>query len=405
VKEIVMSDVLPTYPMARVSPWDPPPGLAAIQDGERVVRVRLWDGSAPWLVTGYEEVRAILADPRASADTDREGYPHVSAGTAARKHAAKTFINMDNPRHDQIRRLLTPFFTVKRIEAMRPRIAQIVGELIDQMLAGPAPADFVEVLALPIPSMVICELLGVPYSERERFNALSKTMISRLTTPEQSVAAQQQILDFMGRLIDEKDASPGDDMISRLVVDHLRAGDLTRQELIVLGRLLLVAGHETTSNMIALGTMALLLRPALLAEVRDSPDPALVANAVDELLRWLTILHVGRRRVALDDIELAGKHIARGEGIIVSLDMANRDAAAFPDPGTLDIHRRARHHVAFSYGIHQCLGQPLARVELQVIYPMLFRRIPTLALAADPATLRFKHDNVVYGVHELPVTW
>jgi cytochrome P450 len=253
--------------------------------------------------------------------------------------------------------------------------------------------------------VVICELLGVPYSERRWFNELSATMISSASSPEQSVSAIERMLAFMGSLVDEKAAAPGEDMISRLVVEQMLTGLMSRHELVNLTQLLLVAGHETTSNMIVLGTLALLEHPDILAEVRSSDDPQLIANTVEELLRWLTILHIGRRRVALEDLELAGQQIRAGEGIIVSHDAADRDPTAFEEPDELNIHRRARHHLAFGYGIHQCLGQPLARVELQVVYSTLYRRVPTLALAVDVRELRFKDANIVYGVHELPVTW
>lgn len=169
--------------------------------------------------------------------------------------------------------------------------------------------------------------------------------------------------------------------------------------------LLLLAGHETTANMIALGTYALLTHPDQLALVRTSDDPQLIVRTVEELLRYLTIVRSGRRRVALDDIEIAGEVIHAGEGIILLDDLANRDPAVFPDPDRLDVHRDARSHVAFGLGVHQCLGQPHARVEFQVVYGTLYRRIPTLALAADPAQIPFKHDSFIYGVYELPVTW
>jgi hypothetical protein len=395
----------PVYPMPRDNPFDPPPQLRRIQEGPRVRQVRLWDGSTPWVVTGFEEVRAALSDPRISVDTDLEGYPHVSAGTRMRKAASKTFINMDNPRHDAIRRVLTPFFTIKRVEAMRPRIQQIVDELIDDLVAMTKPVDLVQAFGLAVPSVVICELLGVPYSERQWFNELSATMISGASSPAQSMSAIERMLAFMGSLVDEKAAAPGEDMISRLVVEQMLTGSMSRHELVNLSQLLLVAGHETTSNMIVLGTLALLEHPDVLAEVRSSDDPQLIANTVEELLRWLTILHIGRRRVAIEDLELAGQQIRAGEGVIVSHDAADRDPTAFEEPDELDIHRRARHHLAFGYGIHQCLGQPLARVELQVVYSTLYRRIPTLALAVDASELRFKDANIVYGVHELPVTW
>ncbi len=172
-----------------------------------------------------------------------------------------------------------------------------------------------------------------------------------------------------------------------------------------MGMLLLTAGHETTANMIALGTLALLQNPDQLDRLRESEDPKVVASAVEELLRHLTIVHSGRRRVALADIEVGGVTIRTGEGVVLSNDAANRDPDAFPVPDLLDIGRNPRHHVAFGFGVHQCLGQPLARVELQVVYSTLYRRIPTLKLAVDPDEIPFKHDGNVYGVYELPVTW
>jgi cytochrome P450 len=397
---------LAPYPMRRWHHFHPPAELAAIQAGERVVRVTLWDGSHPWLITGYDECRSILSDPRVSTDTDLPSYPHPSAGSAAWHHAIKkTFINMDNPEHDKYRRLFTEDFLIKKVEAKRQVVQGIVDGLIDDMLAGPKPVDLVEVLALPVPSMVICDLLGVPYETRDFFHKYASTAISRTSTPAETVQATLEMIDFIGELIDQKNASPGDDMMSRLVLSQYRTGLLTRDQMAAMFRQMLVAGHETTANMIALGTLALMENPDVLAEFRASDDQALIANTVDELLRWLTILHGGRRRVALEDIEIAGKTIAAGEGIVVAHDIANRDPAAFPEPDTLDIHRRAQHHLAFGYGIHQCLGQPLARVELQVVYSTLFRRIPTMALAAPVRTLRFKDENIAYGVYELPVTW
>ena len=172
-----------------------------------------------------------------------------------------------------------------------------------------------------------------------------------------------------------------------------------------MGVLMLIAGHETTANMIALGTLALLQNPDQLALLRNGGDPKLVAGAVEELLRYLNITHNGRRRVALADIEIAGEVIRAGEGLIMANDIANRDPAVFPDPDRLDIQRDARRHVAFGFGVHQCLGQPLARMELQVVYSTLYRRIPTLRLATSVDQIPFKHDGAVYGVYELPVTF
>jgi cytochrome P450 len=400
-----MPETAPAFPMTRGCPFDPPPELGRLQDEEPVSRVGLWDGSTPWLITRYDDVRAILTDPRVSVNSDLAGYPHGSAGAAARRSRAKAFINMDDPEHAAQRRLLTSDFMVKKMEILRPRIQRIVDELIDGLLAGPKPADLVQAFALPLPSLVICELLGVPYADRALFHRISKAIVSRTTSPAESVAATEELLAYLGALVEKKNANPEEDLLSRLAVEQLRTGAMTVEQIATMGQLLLVAGHETTANMIALGTVALLENPAQLAELRATEDPKLIANAVEELLRYLNITHSGRRRVALEDIELGGQLIRKGEGLIAANDIANRDEKAFPDAGTLDIHRKARHHVAFGYGIHQCLGQPLARVELQVVYSTLYRRVPTLALAVGLDQLEFKHDMLVYGVHELPVTW
>ncbi|OLR89653.1 cytochrome P450 [Actinokineospora bangkokensis] len=383
-------------------PFDPPPGLRAAGP---VSRVRLWDGSSPWVVTRYADVRAVLSDPRFSADTDRPGFPHTSPGVAARRGRARSFINMDDPEHAAQRRLLTSDFVVRKVEAMRPRVQEVVDELIDAMLAGPKPVDLVEAFALPLPSLVICELLGVPYADRAFFHRAARTIVRQDTPPEESVRATEELLAYLGELADRKVAERGDDVLSRLVHEQLLPGALTREQVASMALLLLVAGHETTANMIALGTAALFEHPDQLALLRSGADPAVVAGAVEELLRYLTIVHLGRRRVALADVEVGGVTIRAGEGVIAAADVANRDGEAFADPDSLDITRRARHHVAFGYGVHQCLGQPLARVEMQVAFDALFRRIPDLAPVEPVERLPFKHDMIVYGVHELPVTW
>ncbi|MBO0842719.1 MAG: cytochrome P450 [Nocardioides sp.] len=396
----------PTYPLERGRcPFDPPPELLRMQREEPISRVTLWDGSAPWLVTGYDNVRTVLADPRASANSDLPGYPANTPAIKESRRHARTFINQDDPEHAANRRLLTQDFMVRRMEALRPRIQEIVDGLIDDMLAGPKPVDLVQAFALPVPSLVICELLGVPYEDRDFFHAISKRLVASGTTPEEAAAGTKELLAYLGGLIDQKLTDPGEDMLSRLAVEQVATGGMTRDDLAKIGRLLLVAGHETTANMIALGTTALLEHPDQLAKVRETDDPKLIANTVEELLRYLTITHTGRRRVALEDIEIGGQVIRAGEGIVVAGDAANRDVAAFPEPDRLDVERKARHHVAFGFGVHQCLGQPLARIELQLVYGTLYRRIPTLALAAPVQELRFKHDMAVYGLHELPVTW
>ncbi|MEU0794067.1 cytochrome P450 [Amycolatopsis sp. NPDC005961] len=395
---------IPEFPMPRAAdcPFDPPPAARALQEETPLARVRLWDGSTPWLVTRYADQRALLADPRVSADITRPGYP--SPAPLPKNGTGFGFILMDNPEHARLRKMVTAPFTIRRVAAMRPAVQRIVDDLIDELLAGPKPVDLVEAFALPVPSLVICELLGVPYADHGFFQENSKVIVRRDAKPEERTAGLQAMIGYLDRLVGAKLDNPAGDLLSGLAA-RVAAGELTRVEAAQMGFLLLVAGHETTANMIALGTLVLLEHPDQLALLREGDDPALVASAVEELLRYLNITHNGRRRVALEDIEIAGETIRAGEGLIMASDIANRDPAVFPDGDRLDLTRDAHRQVAFGFGVHQCLGQPLARLELQVVYSTLYRRIPTLALATDLERVPFKHDGSVYGVYELPVTW
>lgn len=401
------SAALPDYPMPRAAgcPFDPPPALRDLQNERPVSRVRLWDGTSPWVITRYGDLRALLGDPRISADPTRSGYPHRTAGMKDRDQARRTFLTMDDPEHARLRRMVTAPFAIKKVESLRPSIQRIVDDLIDGMLSGPKPVDLVEAFALPVPSLVICELLGVPYEKHDFFQRHTRVIVRRTSTADEVLAASEALTDYLDGLLAVKRVRPGDDLLSALAVQRVATGEMTQRQAAETGVLMLGAGHETTANMIALGTLALLQNPDQLALLRDTEDAEMVASAVEELLRYLNITHSGRRRVALEDIEIGGQVIHAGDGVIFANDIANRDPGAFPDPDRLDVTRDARRHVAFGFGVHQCVGQPLARVELQVVYSTLYSRIPTLALATGADRLGFKHDGLVYGVYELPVTW
>ncbi|MFF0269330.1 cytochrome P450 [Kribbella sp. NPDC004536] len=395
----------PVYPMTRATgcPFDPPPQLRELQDEAPIVKVDSF-GKSAWLITRYDDQRKLLADPRLSSDVTKPGYPSPTGAPPRKDGVGIGFILMDDPEHARLRRMVTAPFMIKRIEAMRPGIQQLVDELIDDLLVGPKPVDLVEAFALPVPSLVICRLLGVPYADHDFFQQNSKNLIRMSATPEERAAAHGNLATYLDNLVGEKLENPGDDLLSGLT-DRVKSGELTRQDAAGIGVLLLIAGHETTANMIALGTLALLEHPEQLAVLRDTDDPKLVAGAVEELLRYLNITHNGRRRAVLEDIELHGQVLKAGDGVILPNDIGNRDPSVFADPDALDLTRDARRHVAFGFGVHQCLGQPLARVELQVVYSTLYRRIPTLRRAVPLEEIPFKHDGAVYGVYSLPVTW
>ena len=394
-----------SYPMVRRCPFDPPPELAQLRAARPITRVRLWDGSSSWLVTRYADIRKLLVDPRVSADDTRPGYPFVAPGLRAQRLKLRTFISMDDPDHARYRKMVLGEFTVRGTESLRPLVKTIVDDLLDGMERGPRPVDLVEAFALPLPSMVTCQMMGVPYADHDFFQSRSRdAMVDNTAGPEAALRASDELEEYLSGLMAAREAEPTDDLLGRLAQRYVRTGRLSREEAVATALLLLVAGHETTANMIAFGMLTLLQYPEQAAEVRDG-DPSVVKSAVEELLRLLTVSHSGRRRVALEDIKIGGVTIRAGEGIIGAGDSANRDEAVFESPDELDIHRRTNHHFAFGFGVHQCLGQPLARLELQVAYPALLRRFPDLHAAVPLEQLRFRDKMAIYGVHALPVSW
>jgi cytochrome P450 len=384
-------------------PFDPAPDFTRLRRDAPMSRVRLWDGSWAWLVTRYDDVREVLADRRFSSDMDTPGFPRHGAGVAATRQKHRTFLNMDDPEHNVHRRMLTRDFMVKRVEQLRPRIQEHVDEVLDEFARRPQPADLVTGVALPVTSGMISQLLGVPYEDHDFFQSRTGLLVSGDADVDESLQAYEELRDFFRDLIERKRRAPASDVISHLISIE-DEGHLTADETLNMLRLLLSAGHETTANMIALGTLALLEHPDQLAWLMADPE-ARAAGAVEELLRYLSIAHFGRRRAATEDVVVAGRLVRAGEGVIAANDSANRDADAFPEPDVLDLSRDARHHLAFGYGTHQCLGQPLARVELQVVYPTLFRRLPELRVAEPVDALRFKESMVFYGLFSLPVRW
>ncbi|GAA1222830.1 cytochrome P450 [Kitasatospora nipponensis] len=386
-------------------PFDPPPGY---REPAPASRVSLWDGTPCWLLTAYQDVRTALTDRRFSADARHPGFPFLSPGRRELVTDKPSFLRLDDPEHSRLRRMLTTDFLIKRVDAMRPQIQRIVDERLDAMLALGSPVDLVAELALPVPSLVICDLLGVPYADHDFFQEQSRRLLDNAASADSVRQALDRLTGYLRELATAKrerfagageELAEADGILAKLAVRE----DLTVAEVASNGLLLLLAGHETTANMTSLSTLALLRNPEQAERLRA--DPTLVRGAVEELLRYLTIVHTGLPRVALEDVELGGVAIAAGEGVLCMLATANRDEELFADGSALDVERDARRHLAFGFGVHQCLGQPLARAELQIILETLLRRLPALRLAIPFEEVDFRTDALIYGIRELPVAW
>jgi len=393
-----------TFPMKRTCPFSPPEEYAVLRETEPISRATLKvNGKPTWLITKHEHVKQVLGDPRVSSNLKLPGYPlQVTVPDEMLQSIPLTFVSMDPPDHTAQRRMLAPEFTLRRMRMLRPRIQEIVDARIEAMLAEGGPVDLVTMLALPVPSLVICELLGVPYEAHQKFEEWSMLIMNRDVSEEERGRAHYEVDAFVDRLVTIKETTPGDDLISHLIAKNRAEPTVEHSDIAGMARLMLVAGHETTANMIGLGTLALLEHPDQLNAIKN--DPTLLPKAVEELLRYFSISDSGGARVALEDIEIDGVTIRAGDGLIALNNAANHDHAVFPGPDTLDIHREARGHLAFGYGIHQCIGQSLARIELEIVYATLFNRIPQLRLAASVDELEFK-DAMVFGLRALPVTW
>ena len=400
-----MSTDVPTYPLARECPFDPPKAFVGFRESEPVKRVKLWDGSMPWIVTRYDDVRSVLTDDRFSASPLVRGFPFVTSSRTSVVSEEPQINHIDPPAHTALRRMLTREFMIKRIEAMRSDIEQIVAENLEALIAKGAPADFVEHFSLPIPSAVIAKLIGVAYEDHEFFQERALLRLSTEVAPEVSIRAGVEMAEYFDRLFAQKERNPegGDDIVSRLTREQILPGHLSRKDAVTVCALLLQAGHDTTGNMISLGTLMFLTHPAQRAQIIEKPE--LVPNAVEELLRYLSIVQHHVPRVALQDVEIGGQVIRAGDGVFALLNAANRDPSAFENPDEFDITRQAKHHIAFSYGVHQCLGQILARIELQTVFARLFQRLPHLKLATTLDALQFKNESLIYGLVKMPVSW
>ncbi|MEV1199078.1 cytochrome P450 [Microbispora rosea] len=397
-----MEHTVTTLPAARKPgcPFDPPAELIDARRHGPISRYRFPDGHEGWLITGYDLVRSVLADPRFSSRKElMRHHPLIDFGEIEVPPAPPgEFLLMDDPQHSRYRKPLVGRFTVRRMRLLTERVEQVTATHLDAMEKAGPTADLVTAFAKPIPSVIICELLGVPYEDRGFFQDNIDAFLGGEVGDEELFAAYTATQRYLAELVAAKRVTPTDDVLS-----DLTDSDLTDEELQGIALILLSAGFDTTANMLALGTFALLRHPEQLAAWRA--DPALTDRAVEELLRYLSVAKTFMR-TALEDVELGGRTIAAGTAVILSYNTANRDPGRFADPHVLDLGRQDGGHLAFGHGIHQCLGQQLARVEMRVALPALLSRFPTLRLAVPAEEVGLRPETAdVYGVKSLPVTW
>jgi len=395
---------LPPLHMRR-NAFNPTPELRKIRETDGVRTATNAFGMTVYLVTRYEDIKDVLSDHERFSNARPPGFVVPGAPAVAEEEQASAragnLLGLDPPEHQRLRRMLTPEFTIRRMKRLGRRIVEIVDAQLDAMEKPGPPTDLVASFALPIPSLVICELLGVPYDDRDDFQRRSARQLDLSIPIAERLELVRRGREYMGSLVERARRQPGDDILGMLVREH--GTELTDNELIGVAGLLLLAGHETTSNMLGLGTLALLRHPDQLVSVRDDPDA--IGPAVEELLRWLSIVHSAIPRITTTDVEIAGVPIPAGQLVFVSLPSGNRDPDFIDSPEVLDIRRGAPGHLAFGHGVHHCLGAPLARMEMRIAFPALLRRFPTLALAEDFSDVAFRSFHFIYGLKSLEVTW
>ncbi|WP_103350652.1 cytochrome P450 [Amycolatopsis sp. CA-128772] len=387
-------------PWARIDKFDPPAIFDTLREERPLAKMVYPDGHVGWIVSSYELVREVLSDPRFSHSCEVGHFPVTHQGQVIPTHPLipGMFIHMDPPEHTRYRKLLTGEFTVRRTSRLIPRVEAVAAEQIEVMRAHGAPADLVADFAKPLVLRMLGELVGLPYAERDRYVPAVTLLHDAEADPAEAAEAYGQAQAFFDEVIERRRQEPQDDLISSLVNE-----DLTLEELRNIVTLLLFAGYETTEGALSVGTFALLHHPDQLAKLRA--EPAKLDAAIEELLRYITVNQYHTYRTALEDLKLDGELIKEGDTVTVSLPAANRDPAKFGCPAELDLERDTSGHVAFGFGIHQCLGQNLARIELRAGFTALLRAFPGLRLAvpADEVPLRLKGS--VFSVEKLPLSW
>lgn len=395
---------LPTFPKVRgACPFDPPPEYVDWNSRAGLTKIRVWNDVPAWLATGAVEVRTVLTDPRFSSNPSN-GMPAMGPRDGV-SPANRTFIRMDDPDHARLRKMVMREFRLQHVQARRSQLEQFTTEHLDRMVASGPTGDLVADFALPIPSLAIADLLGVAPGQEEVFQRTATVLMSLGSTADEIGVVVAELFGYLHQLVAQKRAEPGDDLVSRLVVRYAMTGEITDEEVVLACFLLLAAGHETTANMITMAALALMEHPDQLEQFLASDEPADVDAAIEELLRYLSIISNGPVRVAMEDVLVGEQLVRRGEGVIINIPTANRSPEVCPEPDSLDVTRRDTKHLAFGAGSHQCLGMHLARLELTIALPALFRRLPGLRLDAPMDEIAWRNQSLVFGAYHLPVRW
>nr|AXL05450.1 cytochrome P450 [uncultured bacterium] len=399
------------YPQDRTCPYQPAPDYLSLVEQRPLAQVALYDGRRVWAITSRDVARRLLVDPRISSDRTNPAWPAMFPSIAAAIKDAQqkilkivtALVGVDGQVHKNRRKMLIPSFTIRRINAMRPKIQEIVDRQLDQMLENGAPADLIPAFAAPVPVTVLYHLMGIPEEDHDYFEKQSYQFI----TGSNADVAYDELMAYMSKLIAQKRRNPGDGVLDDLLAergDLGDVGDVDGDELVSTLVLQVAGGHGTTGTLISLSVFALLQNPERLAELRA--DPSLMPTAMDELLRLLSIPD-GLQRLAVDDIEIEGTTIRKGDGVFFMTSLINRDENVHEAPDSLNWHRgaSARDHVSFGYGAHQCLGQNLARVTMEIALSTLIQRLPGLRLAAAAEEIPFNPTAGFQVLNELPVSW
>ena len=400
----------PSEPIAFPFPAPPsvrdvPPQLAEIRDGESVVEVKFPDGITGWMVTKHADVRKVLVDSRFSSKVMASAAAAMSE-TETGKLMNESLVGMDAPEHTRLRKLVTKAFTARNVEQLRPRIAEMVAELLDELETLPRPVDMVKAFSVPLPVRVICELLGVPASDQDTFHAWSNALLGDWSQVVEKEMATVSLVQYFGELIARKRENPGDDLITALIKVSEEDPTLTDREITALSIGILSAGHETTANQLSMFLVHLLNDQEQLKELRANPDG--LPRAIDELLRFVPLTTTGGiiPRLTTAEVELSGgKVLPAGAVVLPAVATANRDPEVFEDGDRLDLKREQNPHLSFGAGIHYCLGAQLARIELQEAFRAILERMPEVRLAVPESELKLKTASIIRGLESLPITW